>query len=198
MRRLILAAAFAAMPMLAQDVATARLAIFSPDQVIQTSARGKRLFTEVEAKGKELQERLKARADELQSKEQQLKSTSLSEEGRAKLQRELQDGELQIRRMQEDSQKEFNKTQEKVMGAFQAEVGPIVKQLSEEWKLQLLFQYGRESAGFLLPIDEKWATAFTTEVIKRYDAKFPEGAAKPAAKPAAPAAKPAPAPAKKN
>ncbi len=197
MRRLILAAAFAAVPVLAQDVATARLAIFAPDQVIQTSARGKKLFSEVEAKGKELQERIKAKADELQAKEQQLKSTSLSEEGRAKLQRELQDGELQIRRMQEDSQKEFNKTQEKVMGAFQAEVGPIVKQLSEEWKLQLLFQYGRESAGFLLPVDEKWATAFTAEIVKRYDAKFPEGAAKPAAKPSAPAAKPA-APAKKN
>jgi Skp family chaperone for outer membrane proteins len=197
MRRLILAAAFAAMPMLAQDVATARLAIFAPDQVIQTSARGKKLFAEVEAKGKELQERIKAKADELQAKEQQLKSTSLSDEGRDRLKRELQDGELLIRRMQEDSQKEFNKTQEKVMGAFQAEVGPIVKQLSEEWKLQLLFQYGRESAGFLLPVDDKWATAFTAEIVKRYDAKFPEGAAKPAgAKPTA--AKPAAAPAKKN
>lgn len=201
MRRLFLAAAFAAVPVLAQDVATARLAIFAPDQVISSSNRGKKLFAEVEAKGKELQDRLKARADELQSKEQQLKSTSLSDEGRAKLQRELQDGELQMRRMQEDSQKEFNKTQEKVMNAFQVEVGPIVKQLSEEWKLQLLFQYGRESAAFLLPVDDKWATAFTAEVVKRYDAKFPEGAAKPgapAAKPAAPAAKPAAAPAKKN
>jgi Skp family chaperone for outer membrane proteins len=197
MRRLILAAAFAAIPVLAQDVATARLAIFAPDQVIQTSARGKKLFAEVEAKGKELQERIKAKADELQAKEQQLKSTSLSDEGRDRLKRELQDGELLIRRMQEDSQKEFNKTQEKVMGAFQAEVGPIVKQLSEEWKLQLLFQYGRESAGFLLPVDDKWATAFTAEIVKRYDAKFPEGAAKPAgAKPTA--AKPAAAPAKKN
>jgi Skp family chaperone for outer membrane proteins len=205
MRRLIAAAALVAAPLMAQDVANARIAIFAPDQVIQASARGKKLFTEVEAKGKELQERLKTRADQLQAKEQQLKSTSLSEEGRAKLQRELQDGELEIRRMQEDSQKEFAKTQEKVMGAFQAEVGPIVKQLSEEWKLQMLFQYGRESAAFMLPIDEKWAMAFTSEVIKRYDAKFPEGApmtkpAAPAAKPAAPAPKPAaaPAPAKKN
>lgn len=194
MRRLMFAAAVAAIPVLAQDTASPRFAIFYPDQVIQNAARGKRIFAEVEAKGKELQDRLKGRIDELQSKEQQLKSTSLSEEGRAKLQRELQDGELQVRRMQEDSQKEFNKVQEKVMKSFQDEVGPIVKQVSEEWKLQLLIQYGRETAGFILPIDEKWATAFTAEVIKRYDAKFPEGAAaRPAAKPAAAAA-----PAKKN
>lgn len=192
MRRLMFAAALAAIPALAQDAASPRFAVFYPDQVIQSSARGKKIFAEVEAKGKELQDRLKARADELQAKEQQLKSPSLSEEGRSKLQRELQDGELQFRHMQEDSQKEFNKVQEKVMGTFQAEVGPIVKQIAEEWKLQLLIQYGRETAGFLLPIDEKWATAFTSEVVKRYDAKFPEGAAsKPAAKPAA-------APAKKN
>lgn len=198
MRRLMIAAAaVAALPVLAQDAATARFAIFAPDEVIRTSARGKKLFTEVEAKGKELQERLKARADELQAKEQQLKSSSLSDEGRSRLQRELQDGELQLRRMQEDSQKEFAKVQEKVMKVFQEEVGPIVKQVSDEWKLQMLFQYSRDTAGFLLPMDDRWATAFTLEVVKRYDAKFPESA--PAAAPKPAAAKPAAsAPAKKN
>lgn len=65
MRRFLFAAALAALPVMAQDVATARIAIFAPDQVIQVSSRGKKLFAEVEAKGKELQERLKVRADAL-------------------------------------------------------------------------------------------------------------------------------------
>ncbi|MBK8725860.1 MAG: hypothetical protein IPL96_07320 [Holophagaceae bacterium] len=41
MRRLFLAAAFAVVPMLAQDVATVRLAIFAPDGVISSSNRGR-------------------------------------------------------------------------------------------------------------------------------------------------------------
>ncbi len=183
----------ATLPALAQDPGSPRFAIFAPLQLIQNSARAKVLFTELESKGKELEVRMKGRAEELQKLDQQLKSPGLSDEGRAKLQRDLQDGELAFKRSQEDSQKEFGAVQQKVYGTFSKEVEPIVEELAKEWKLNVVLQYTEQTASIFAYTDKEWALAFTNEVAKRYDAKFPSGTPAPAAAPAPkPASKPAP------
>ena len=166
-----------------------RFAIFAPEQLLRTSKRAQKIFTKLEVKGKELQDRLKDRADEMQKLDQQLKSSSLSEEGRAKLQRELQDKELSFKRLQEDSDKEFRAVQQEVFGAFEKEVGPIVQELAKEQRLNVVFQYNPQTQPFFAYTDETWAVAFTQEISKRYDAKFPTDDAgtapeKPAPKPA--------------
>lgn len=192
MRRTFLAlAAVATLPALAQDPGSPRFAIFAPMQLIQTSARAKVLFADLQAKGQELETKMKAKAEELQKAEAQLKSPGLSDEGRAKLQRELQDGEVAFKRAQEDSQKDFAAVQQRVYGTFSKEVEPLVEELAKEWKLNVVLQYTEQSAGLFAYTDKEWALSFTNEVAKRYDAKF-AGAAAP--KPAAPVAKPAPKP----
>ena len=208
MRRILALAAIttlASAPVLAQEAAAPRFAIFAPDQLFKTSARAKKVVDQLDGIGKGLQEKLLAKQKELEKMAEQLKSPGLSDEGRAKLQRDLQDGEVAFKRAQEDSQKDFNKDSDKIYGQFQAEVGPIVEEVSKERKLQVVFQYTRQNAGMFAFTDEKWAIEFTDEIAKRYDAKF-EGksaapqADAPAAKPAAPASKPAtkPAGSKKN
>ena len=190
-------AAFATLPVLAQEAPAPRFAIFAPDQLFKTSARAKKVVEQLDSIGKGLQAKLLEKQKELEKMAEQLKSPGLSDEGRAKLQRDLQDGEVAFKRAQEDSQKEFNKESDKIYGQFQTEVGPIVEELSKERKLQVVFQYTRQNAGMFAFTDEKWAIEFTEEIAKRYDAKY-EGVAaapgsKPAAAPAAPVAKPAPA-----
>ena len=179
----------AALPLVAQD--SPRFAVFSPDQLREISVRAKKVFAEAEALQKNLESQEKARVEELQKLDQQLKSPSLSDEGRAKLQRELQDNETTYKRWVEDSQKTLRAAGQKAIGAFQTEVGPIVQEVAKEMKLQAVFQLQQ---GLLAYADETWIVTFTTEVAKRYDAKFESGAA--AAAPAAP--KPAPKAGKKG
>ena len=189
MRRLLaVLTTVATFPVLAQDAGAPRFAIFAPTQLIQTSARAKTVFTELEAKGKELEARMKVKVEELQKLEQQLKSPGLSDEGRAKLQDELKIGEVTFKRAQEDSQKEFGAVQQRVYGTFGKEVEPIVEELAKEWKLQVVLQYTEQSAALFAYTDKEWALKFTTEIAKRYDAKYAAGAPapKPAAKPATP------------
>ena len=189
MRRTLAALALVlALPVLGQDAAP-RFAIFSADSVAGNTARGKKMFAELESLGKSLQERITARVEELKKVDQQLKSPGLSDEGRAKLQRELQDGELGLKRLQEDSQQEFEKSKQKVMKTFMDEIEPVVREVAKEMKLQVVFAY---QPGLLAWAEDAWLTSFTSEVSKRFEARG--GAPAPAPKPAAPAAKPAAAP----
>ena len=192
MRRFIAAlTTVAALPVMAQDPGAPRFAIFAPSQLIQTSARAKTVFTELETKGKELEARMKGKVEELQKLEAQLKSPGLSDEGRAKLQDELKIGEVTFKRAQEDSQKEFGAVQQRVYGTFGKEVEPIVEELAKEWKLNVVFQYTEQTSPFFAYTDKTWALGFTNEVAKRYDAKYASGAPVPAAPAAKPAVKPA-------
>lgn len=194
MRRFLTATALMlALPVLAQDAP--RFAIFSADQVAQNTARGKKIFADVEALGKSLQERLGGKIEELKKLDQQLKSPGLSDEGRARIQRDLQDGEISLKRQQEDAQQDFNKAQQKAMKVFMEEVEPLVRDLAKEQKLQVVFAY---QPGMLAFAEEGWLMTFTAEISKRLDAKAGAPAPKPAEKaPAKPAAKPAaPAPKK--
>lgn len=193
MRRFLAAlTAAASLPLLAQDPGSPRIAIFAPAQLIQTSARAKTVFADLEAKGKELETRMKGKVEELQKVEAQLKSPGLSDEGRAKLQDELKIGEVTFKRAQEDSQKEFSAVQQRVYGTFGKEVEPIVEELAKEWKLNIVLQYTDQTAPFFAYTDKEWALKFTNEIAKRYDAKYAAGAPKTetpkaaAPKPAAP------------
>lgn len=188
MRRTLAALALVlALPVLGQDAAP-RFAIFSADSVAGNTARGKKMFAELESLGKTLQERINARLEELKKIDQQLKSPGLSDEGRAKLQRELQDGELGLKRLQEDSQQEFEKSKQKVMKTFMDEIEPVVREVAKEMKLQVVFAY---QPGLLAWAEDAWLTSFTSEVSKRFEARGGTAAPAQAPKPAAPAPKPA-------
>lgn len=178
-------AVLALLPARAQEAP--RFAYFIPEQVVQSSVRAKQVFAELEVAQKSLTDRVKVKADELQKLEQQLKSPGLSDDGRARIQRDLQDGETSFKRLREDSEAEFRKVQEKCFGQFNQEVRPIIDTLAKEQKLQAVLNF--QAAGIVYA-EEGWLVAFSTEIAKRYDAKFAAGAA-PAEKAPAAAAKPA-------
>lgn len=170
----------------AQDT-TPKVVLFNANALISKSVRGRQLFAELEVTGKNLQDRINAKREEGAKLQQQLESPSISDAGKEQLQKQMRDLEFEFKKLNEDSQQEFQKVQKKVYGQFQQEVGPIVEALAKERSVQMVLAY---QEGLVLYGEEPWASSFTNEVAKRYDAKYASNAPAPAAE--KPAAKPAP------
>lgn len=191
----ILAAPMTA-PLAAQDTQP-RIGMLVPERIISDSARGRRLFSELDNLKKTLQERLDAKGAEIQKLNVQLQSSSISEAGKEAIQKQLRDLDFEGKKLQDDSQQEMQRTQAKVVNQFQRELQPLVEELAKEQKLQLVLQY---QPGLVAFAENSWLLAFSDEIAKRYDAKYgpnapiddKSAAPKPAApKPAALAPKPA-------
>jgi Skp family chaperone for outer membrane proteins len=181
----------AAATLAAQEPAT-RLAVLVPERIVENTARGKKLFSELDGLKKTLGERIQAKRAEIQKLSSQLQSPSISEAGKETIQKQLRDLDFEEKKLQDDSQMEFQRTQQRVVGQFQKELGPLVEDLAKEQKLQLVLTY---QPGLVAYMDQAWGLTFTDEVGRRYDAKYANGGPAPAAKPAAGAPKPAAKPA---
>ena len=173
----------------AQEPAAVKLAVFSPDRIIQTSVHGRKLFSELDVMRKNLSEKLQAKAQEGQALQSQLQSPMIEDSKKESLNKKLRDMQFDFKKLQEDSEADYRKVAQKVSTQFQSEIGPIVQEVATEQKLQLVLQ---EQQGLIAYADPSWALAFTNEVAKRFDAKYeheaPKAATKPAAKPAGKAA----------
>lgn len=169
MRRIITALlCAAALPILAQDAAP-RFAFFNLRQLVDSSVKAKKVYTELEVTGKNLQDKIQSKGAEGQKLQQQLQSPGLSDAGKEELQKQLRDLEFEYKKLQEDSQGEFNKVQQKVMGQLQQMFMPIVDKMAKEQKLQVVFN-GDAAGQILAWADESWLKDFTAEVAKRLDA----------------------------
>jgi Skp family chaperone for outer membrane proteins len=189
-----------AAPLPAQETAP-RIGVLVPERVISQSARGHKLFAELDTLKKTLQEKLDGKVSEIQKLNAQLQSPSISESGKETIQKQMRDLDFEGKKLQEDSQQELQKTQQKVINQFEREIRPLVEDLAKEQKLQAVMNF---QPGLFFYADEAWMLAFSDEIAKRYDAKFGPGApidSKPAApkapagaaKPAAPKTAPKPA-----
>jgi Skp family chaperone for outer membrane proteins len=163
-----------------------RFAMLVPERIVENTARGKKLFAELDVLKKTLDERIQTKRAEIQKLASQLQSPSISEAGKETIQKQLRDLDFEGKKLQDDSQMEFQRTQQRVVGQFQQELGPLVDELAKEQKLQMVLTY---QPGLVAYMDQAWGLSFTDEVGRRYDAKYAAGATKPAA--GAPAAKPA-------
>jgi outer membrane protein len=174
--------------------AGAKYAFINIQRIAAESAQGKSLSSRVQTlntqKVNELNEKNKA----LQTAQQKLDSggSVLSDAARAQLEKDIDRQQTEIQRFTDDAQKEVQELQNELQAEFQQKLGPIIQQVAQEKKLDILFS--ALDAGIV------WADAgldLTTEVIRRFDAANPAAAptaAAPAARPAAPpAAAPAPA-----
>lgn len=194
----------AAVTVAAQEPAP-RIAMLVPERIVENTARGKKLFAELDTLKKTLDDRIQAKRAEIQKLASQLQSPSISDAGKETIQKQLRDLDFEGKKLQDDSQMEFQRTQQRVVGQFQQELGPLVDDLAKEQKLQMVLTY---QPGLVAYMDQAWGLSFTDEVGRRYDAKYAAGAPapapaakpaagapKPPAKPAAPKAAPKPVPA---
>jgi outer membrane protein len=166
--------------------AGAKYAFINIQRIAAESGQGKALSSRVQTlngqKVNELNEKNKA----LQAAQQKLESGAsvLSDTARAQLEKDIDRQQTDIQRFTDDAQKEVQDLQNELQAEFQQKLGPVIQQIAQEKKLDILFS--ALDAGIV------WADAgldLTTEVIRRFDAANPAPAA------AAPTAAPAPAPA---
>ena len=169
----------------------AKYAFVNIQRIAAESAQGKALSTRVQAlnaqKVTELNEKNKA----LQASQQKLDSGAsvLSDAARAQLAKDIDRQQTEIQRFTDDAQKDVEEMQNELQAEFQQKLGPVIQQIAQEKKLEILFS--ALDAGII------WADAgldLTTEVIRRFDTAAPV-AAGPAAPPAAAPRTAAPAPA---
>jgi Skp family chaperone for outer membrane proteins len=163
--------------------------MFIPQQVLQSTTRGKKLLSEFQVVEKNWSDKMEAKQKEGQDLQKQLTSASIDDAAKEKINRQLRDLEFDFKKMQEDAQAEVGKAQQKIQVQFNNEITPIVETIAKERKLQMILNYQQ---GLYTIFDTAWGLDFTNEVAKRYDAA---SADKPAA-PKTPA--PASAPAKKK
>ncbi len=170
-----------------------KFAVLVPQRVIEQSGHCRKLYSDLEIRRKQWEDKLVARNEEGQQVQKQLQATGLSDEGKDRLQKQLRDIQYDLNKMQEDAKAEMEKAQQRFGSQFNQDVAPILEQISQEKGLQAVIQYNQ---GLFAYLDDKAAMAFSDEVARRVDAKFPAdagyqlpgvapaGATKPAPKPA--------------
>ncbi|MFZ9834664.1 MAG: OmpH family outer membrane protein [Holophagaceae bacterium] len=172
----------------AHSDATPRLAMFIPQQVLQSTTRGKKLLSEFQVVEKNWSDKIEAKQKEGQDLQKQLTSASIDDAAKEKINRQLRDLEFDFKKMQEDAQAEVGKAQQKIQVQFNNEITPIVETIAKERKLQMILNYQQ---GLYTIFDTAWGLDFTNEVAKRYDAasvdkpaaaKTPASASTPAKK----------------
>src|SRR6185436_4308430 len=174
--------------------AGAKYAFINIQRIAAESAQGKSLSSRVPALNNQKVTQLNEKNKALQTAQQKLDSggSVLSEAARGQLEKDIDRQQTDIQRFTDDAQKEVQDLQNELQAEFQQKLGPVIQQVAQEKKLEILFS--ALDAGII------WADAgldLTTEVIRRFDAAAPApAAAAPAPRPAAPAAAaPAPRPA---
>jgi len=177
--------------------AGAKYAFVNIQRIAAESAQGKSLSSRVQALNNQKVNELNDKNKALQASQQKLESGAsvLNDAARGQLEKDIDRQQTDIQRFTDDAQKEVQELQNELQAEFQQKLGPVIQQIAQEKKLDILFS--ALDAGIV------WADAgldLTSEVIRRFDAANPAPtaaappAAAPAPRPAAPAtAAPAPA-----
>ena len=176
--------------------AGAKYAFINIQRIAAESAQGKTLSSRVQTLNTQKVTQLNDKNKALQTAQQKLDSGAsvLSEAARAQLEKDIDRQQTEIQRFTDDAQKEVQELQNELQAEFQQKLGPVIQQVAQEKKLEILFS--ALDAGIV------WADAgldLTSEVIRRFDAANPAATASapaaPTPAPAAPAAAAPPAPA---
>lgn len=130
-----------------------------------SSSRVQALIGKKESEGAEKAKLLQANQQKLQ-----LSGAVMSDAARGQLEKEIERQQVEAQRFQQDAQAEVNELQAELQKDFQNKLLPVLQQLAQEMKLDILFSAA--DAGII------WAEPgldLTTDAIKKLDA----AAAKP-------------------
>jgi outer membrane protein len=166
--------------------AGAKYAFVNIQRIAAESGQGKALSSRVQALNNQKVTDLNEKNKALQAAQQKLDSggSVLSDAARGQLEKDIDRQQTDIQRFTDDAQKEVQDLQNELQAEFQQKLGPVIQQIAQEKKLEILFS--ALDAGII------WADAgldLTSEVIRRFDAAAP--AAATATPPAAAAPRPA-------
>ena len=147
--------------------AGAKVAYVNVPGIFQLSAIGKSGQAEVQALTQQKQAELDDRTKALQAAQQKLQTggTLMNEQARAQLQRDIDRQTTELERFRQDAEVEVSELGQELQTEFEAQLLPLLRELSTERGLQMLFSAA--DAGLI------WAEPgldLTLEAVERLDA----------------------------
>lgn len=144
-----------------------KFGVVNSQEVLEKSAEGKRVTTQLEAKNKTLQEDLARLDDRIRELETRLNTQrlTLSQEALSNLMSDLDKQRTERARFVEDSRRELNDLQLRLFNRLQTELRPIITEIGKSKNLDMIFDIGNSGIIYFNP-----AVDLTGEVIQKYDA----------------------------
>ncbi len=144
------------------------VAVIDVQMLVTESAAGK----EIKGRLQKLADEKRAQAAKLQdehdtlAKQIQTQGSTLTDVRLAELKKELEDKEVAMRRFEDDTKQQLDEAQRKELDGLEKQIMPIIRELGQEMKLQLIFN--KFQSG-LVYADE--ATDITDIVLKRFNTR---------------------------
>lgn len=144
-----------------------KIGVVDSQEVLETSAEGKRVLAQLQDKDKRNQAELSRRDQEIQELQTRLNTQrlTLTPEALRNLSTDLQRKQTERQRFFEDAGREMNELAERLFQRIQNELLPIIEQMGKENGMDVIFDLGKSGAIYFSPNIE-----ITQEVIQRYDA----------------------------
>jgi len=158
---------FAAVAPLSLAQTPTKMGVINSQQVLESSAEGKRVIARLQEKDKSNQATLDKLDQDINQTQNRLNTgrLTLSEEQLYNLNADLGKKQTDRKRVAEDAVRDFQDLQAKLFKKIQDELIPIIEQLGKEKGFDIVLDLARSGAVYFNP-----AIDLTAEVIKRYDA----------------------------
>jgi outer membrane protein len=145
----------------------AKIGVVNSQEVLQKSAEGKKVMSQLESKGNENQDRLGKLDEEIRKLENKVNTQrlTLTQEALMNLNSDIDRKKTERNRFVEDARREMAELQGRMFRRIQDELLPIIQKIGEDSNIDVIFDLGNSGIiHFSSVID------LTDEVIKQYDA----------------------------
>jgi Skp family chaperone for outer membrane proteins len=145
---------------------TLKIAIVNSQKVLEQSAEGKRIMSQLEQRQSQYQDELARLDEEINQLQTRLNTQrlTLTQEAYSNLASEIDRKQTDRKRKAEDSYRAMQELSNRLFTRLQNEVMPIINQIGKEKNLDLVFDLMKSGAIYFSPTID-----ITDEVIQKYD-----------------------------
>jgi outer membrane protein len=151
-----------------QEAPKLTIAVIDVQQVVNESAAGKETMGRLRKLQDDKVAEGRKKADELDGLKKQLATqrATLTDAKVAELEKQIEDRQVELQRFTDDTKQMLADAQRKELDALEKQIMPIINELGQEMKLQLIFN--KYQSG-LVYADE--AADITEQVVRRFNSK---------------------------
>ena len=144
-----------------------KIAIINSQQVLESSAEGKKVMAQLQQADKKSQAAITKLDDEIRQLQTKLNTQrlTLTDEAIIQLNTDLDKKQTDRKRYAEDSYRDMQDMMNRLFSRVQGELLPIIEQIGKERGLDIIFDLAKSGAVYFNPTID-----VTEEIIKKYDA----------------------------
>jgi len=146
---------------------TGKIGVINSQMVLEKSAEGKRVITQLQDRDKKSQSDLSRLDNEIKQLETKLNTQrlTLTDEAAMQISSDMEKKKTDQKRLSEDAVREIQELQYRLFNKVQGELIPIIDGIGKERGMDVIFDLAKSGAVYFSP-----AIDLTDEVIRRYDA----------------------------